>query len=300
MNGLRTAFDGLPGPLRAVFWFVCAGTCFILMMSLARLLAGEIHTLVIVFWRAVFGVAFMMPWLIRRGFTAMRSQKVPQHGIRTLINYGGLVCSFYAVTMLPLADITAITFIRPVIATLLAIAILGETSYARRWVAIAVGLCGATIIIRPGFQTFNPGIFLVFGMVLSGSAMAILARYLVQHDAPDTMAMYMVCFLTVFSLVPALMVWTTPSWEQMPYLAAMGLLGTCSQRTLARAFQAAEASVVVSFDYLRLPIAAAAGFLFFAEIPDIWVWTGAAVICVSSVVLARREAAIAAAARRPE
>ena len=295
---MKPWFDALPGPYRAVFWFICAATSFIMMMAIARLLAGEVHMLEMVFWRAAFGVVFMLPWLLRRGLTAMRSQKIVHHAVRTLINYGGLVCTFYAVTMLPLADITAITFIRPIIATLLAIAILGEASHARRWVAIAVGLCGAAIIIRPGFEpgfetgfeTVNLGIFLVFGMVLAGSFIAILARYLVQHDQPDTLAMYMVCFLTLFSIGPALLVWSTPTWEQFQYLVALGLLGSCSQRALARAFQAADASVVVSFDYLRLPIAAVVGFVLFSEIPGIWVWAGAGVICVSSVVLARREA----------
>jgi drug/metabolite transporter (DMT)-like permease len=286
---MKNWFDSLPGPYRAVFWFLCAATSFILMMAVARLLAGEVHLLVMIFWRALFGVMFMLPWLMRRGISAMRSQKVGYHGLRTLINYGGLVCTFYAVTMLPLADITAISFIRPIIATLLAIAILGEASYGRRWIAIAVGLCGATIIIRPGLETLNPGVFLVLGMVLAGSFIAILARYLVQHDQPDTLAMYMVSFLTVLSLGPALVIWTTPSWEQFQYLLVIGLLGTCSQRALARAFQAADASVVVSFDYLRLPIAAVVGFAFFAEVPDMWVWAGAAVICVSSILLARSE-----------
>ncbi|MDE0335004.1 MAG: EamA/RhaT family transporter, partial [Defluviicoccus sp.] len=78
---------------------------------------------------------------------------------------------------------------------------------------------------------------------------------------------------------------------QLPYLVAIGVFGTFSQRCLARAFHAADASVVVSFDYLRLPIAALIGFLFFAEIPDIWVWAGAGVICASSIALARGESA---------
>ncbi len=277
--------------MRAASWFVCAGTLFIVMMAISRLITDELDVLLVVFWRAVFGLLFMAPWLARHGRSALATRRLGYHGLRTALNYGGLLCTFYAVTLLPIADITAITFIRPVAATLLAIAILGEPSRARRWIAIAVGLAGAAIIVRPGFEQLNPGVLLVFGLVLVGAVHAILARYIVRYDSPDTMAMYMVLFLLVFSSGPAIAVWEWPHLDHLPYLVAIGACGTYSQRCLARAFHAADASVVVSFDYLRLPIAAAVGFLFFAEIPDVWVWVGAGVICCSSILLARGEAA---------
>ena len=285
------SFHGHSGAVRAAFWFVCAGTLFLLMMALSRLVTDDFSVLLVVFWRAVFGLAAMAPWLARRGFKAMGTQKLPYHALRTALGYAGLLCVFYAVTMMPIADITAITFIRPVIATLLAIAILREKSRARRWIAIAAGIVGATVIVRPGFQEFNPGILLVLGVVVVGATHAILARYIVRFDSPDTVAMYMVLFLLLFSAGPAVAVWQWPTIEQLPYLVAIGVFGTFSQRCLARAFHAADASVVVSFDYLRLPIAALVGFLFFAEIPDIWVWAGAGVICASSIALARGESA---------
>ena len=285
------SFHGLPGAVRAVIWFVSAGTLFLLMMALSRLVTDELHVLLVVFWRAAFGIVAMAPWLARRGRAALATRKLPYHALRTALSYVGLLCVFYAVTLLPIADITAITFIRPVVATLLAIAILGEKSHKRRWIAIGVGIAGAAIIVRPGFQDLNPGVFLVFGLVLVGATHAILARYIVRYDSPDTVAMYMVLFLLLFSAGPAIAVWQWPSLDDFPYLIAIGFFGTFSQRCLARAFHAADASVVVSFDYLRLPIAALIGFLFFAEIPDIWVWTGAGVICASSILLARGESA---------
>ena len=289
--GRVASFHGLPGAVRAAFWLSSAGTLFLLMMALSRLVTDELHVLLVVFWRAAFGLLAMAPWLARRGVAAMATRKLHFHVLRTALSYAGLLCVFYAVTLLPIADITAITFIRPVVATLLAIVILGEKSRARRWIAIAVGIVGATIIIRPGFTELNPGVFLALGVVLVGATHAILARYIVRYDSPDSMAMYMVLFLLLFSAGPAVAVWQWPSLDHLPYLVAIGVFGTFSQRCLARAFHAADASVVVSFDYLRLPIAALIGFLFFAEIPDVWVWAGAGVICVSSILLARGESA---------
>lgn len=289
-------FLPFPGPVRACLWMVTAGGLFVFMMAIARHAAGELHMLVVVFWRAAFGVLFMMPWLIRRGPGAMATGQFPAHLARSVASYGGLLCLFWATTMMPLADITAIAFTRPIVASLLAIAVLREASLGRRWAAVALGLSGALIVVRPGFEEVNAGVFVVLGAVVSGSVAAIFARFLVRTDHPDTLAMYMVLILTPVSLVPALFQWSWPSLELLPLLALLGLLGTLSQRALARAYLAAEATVVVSFDFLRLPVAALVGYAFFSEVPGVWVWVGGAVIVSASVFVARREAVAAGAA----
>ncbi len=288
-QSLRQGFDNLPGVIRAPFWLICASICFLLMMSLARSLSVEIDMLVIVFWRAVFGVLFMLPWLARRGIGVMRTEKLPSHFIRTFMAYGGMLCLFYAATMLPLADITAVTFLRPIVASVLAIVILGEAALARRWSATLIGFFGALIIIRPGLTEITTGTWIVFAAVAINSGSSIIGKYLVRTDAPDNVAMYMMLFLTPISLVPALFVWQWPSADQFLWLALFGALGTVSQRTLVRAYHAADATVVLSFDFLRLPLAAIIGYLLFAELPDAWIWIGGAVICASSVYMVRSE-----------
>ena len=90
-------------------------------------------------------------------------------------------------------------------------------------------------------------------------------------------------------LAAALFAWQWPTGEQFLWLALFGALGTLSQRSLARAYHAADATVVMSFDFLRLPAAAVIGFILFAELPDVWVWLGGAVICASTVFIAHRE-----------
>jgi S-adenosylmethionine uptake transporter len=292
------AFQNLPGPIRAAFWIVCAGSSFVFMMAIARHLADDLHMLLVVFWRAVFGVMFMMPWLVRRGFGALRTEKTAFHIGRTFSNYLGLLCTFYAATMLPFADITAIGFTRPIVGSLLAIVLLGEAARARRWWATLAGLVGALIVVRPGFIEFNPGIWLVVGTVILGAVNAILSRYLTRTDSPDTVAMYMMAFLVPISFVPALFVWSWPSGVEFLWLILLGAIGMLSQRFVARAYHAAEASVTLSFDFLRLPIAALIGYALFAERPDVWVWVGGAVICAASVGLGRSEARAAAAATR--
>jgi drug/metabolite transporter (DMT)-like permease len=289
IDNIGRGFDGLPGPVRAAFWLVCASTSFLLMMALARVLSGDIDMLVIVFWRAVFGIMFMLPWLARNGLGVMRTGKIKGHMLRTVMAYGGMLCMFYAATMMPLADITSIAFARPILASMLAIMILGEPMLARRWGATAAGLIGALIIIRPGFIEFNAGIWVVTGAVVINSGFAVMAKYLLRTDAPDTTAMYMTVFLTPLALVPALFVWQWPTLEQFMWLLLFGALGMASQRSLVRAYHAADATLVLSFDFLKLPLAAFIGFVLFSELPDFWVWVGGSVICASAVYITRRE-----------
>ena len=286
---ISRSFANLPGAIRAGFWLLTASIAFLLMMSLARRLAGDIDMRVIVFWRAAFGVVFMLPWLARRGLGVMKTEKIVSHFTRTVLAYGGMLCLFYAATMIPLADITAISFLRPILGSALAIVVLGEAALGRRWAATFAGFIGALIIVRPGLIEITTGVWIVLGAVLINAFYAILGKHLVRTDSPDAVAMYMMLFLTPISLAAALFAWQWPTGEQFLWLALFGALGTLSQRSLARAYHAADATVVMSFDFLRLPAAAVIGFILFAELPDVWVWLGGAVICASTVFIAHRE-----------
>ena len=288
-NGASAAFDRLPGAVRAAFWFVTAGGMFVGMMAIVRHIAPDIHMLVIVFWRSLIGFVLMLPWLLRTGSGAMHTTRLGWHTIRAVLTFASLLAWLYAATLMPLADITAMGFTRPIIASLLAVVILGEAMRGRRWAATFIGFAGAMIIVRPGFADINPGVFLIVIGVLLASVMSIILKFLSRTDSADTMTMYLIVIMTPISFVAALFVWEWPSGEEWLWLIAAAALATYSQRALARAYHAADATVVLSFEFLRLPVAAAIGFVFFSEFPDLWVWVGAAVICGSSVYIAHRE-----------
>lgn len=294
---IASAFAELPGALRACFWFVLAGGMFVAMLAIVRDVGGELDMLLIVFWRSFFGVFLMLPWVVRRGGNALHTRRFGWHVVRAVLNYISLYVWLVAATMIPLADLTAIGFTRPIIASLLAVAILGEAMRARRWIATLIGFLGAMIVIRPGFSEFNPGLAYIAVGVAGASIMSILVKFLSRTDPPDTTTMYLVGIMTPMTLVVALFVWKWPEPHQWPWLIAIAALSTYSQRALARAYQAADATVVLSFDFLRLPIAATIGFVAFREFPDQWVWLGAAIICGSSIYIAQREASVERAKR---
>jgi drug/metabolite transporter (DMT)-like permease len=286
---LSVRFDKLPAPVRAGIWMTIAGASFTGMMAIARVLAPHIHVFEISLFRGLFGFLFLMPYVVRVGGRAFRTANQRLMAARGVVAFGTQMCLFTAATLLPLADIAAINFTRPILATIAAIVFLHEASLGRRWWAIAVGFAGAMIVVRPGFTDINVGVAFVFGAVLQQSANAVLMRYLAYADPPDTIALYQSVYVIVWSLVPSLFVWSTPGWADFAWFAGLGLLGTITQRALARAYAAAEASLVVALDFLRLPVSALIGFVAFGQVPAVWVWLGGGIIVMSTILLTRRE-----------
>ena len=282
-------FDTLPGAIRAGFWITCAGACFTGMMTIARTLSPELSILVVVFFRATFGLMFLLPTAFSNGGRRLRTKKYPLFALRGISAYLSVTFFFLAATYIPLGDIAAIGFTRPVFACIAAILILGELARTRRWAAIAIGMLGALIVVRPGFQEINPGILYAFAAVMLSVCNSIMIKYLSRTEHPDTIAIYQAVFVAPYALIVALFVWKTPTLEQFGWLLLIGAFGALTQRALARSFHAADATVVITLDFIRLPIAAIIGLVVFSEWPVIWVWIGSVVIVASSFLLTKKE-----------
>lgn len=260
------------------------------MMTIARTLSPELSILVVVFFRATFGLMFLLPTAFSNGCVRLRTKKIPLFAVRGISAYLSVTFFFLAATYIPLGDIAAIGFTRPVFACIAAILILGELARTRRWVAIGIGIIGALIVVRPGFQEINPGIIYGFAAVMLSVCNSIMIKYLSRTEHPDTIAIYQAVFVAPYALLVALFVWKTPSLEQFFWLILIGAFGALTQRALARSFHAADATVVITLDFLRLPIAALIGLVIFDEWPIIWVWIGSVIIVASSFLLSKKEA----------
>lgn len=289
LQSIETRFAALPGPVRAGFWISCTGATFTGMMAISRHLSADLHVFVIVLFRSLFGLVFLAPLAFRHGGRRLRTNRVRLYAIRGVTAYVSLVGYFYAAKYIPLADISAIVFTRPVFACIAAIIFLGELTRGRRWVAIGIGFVGGLIVVRPGFAEINIGVLFALGAVAMTVCNTIFIKSLSFTDHPDTIAIYQGLSVAPIALIAALFVWTTPTLEQFAWLLGMGALGAATQRTLARSFAAADATVVTVLDFLRLPIAALVGLVVFGEWPVVWVWVGGAVIVASSFLLTRRE-----------
>jgi drug/metabolite transporter (DMT)-like permease len=237
--------------------------------------------------RNIFGLMFMLPWLTKVGFSAMRTSHLGKHAIRGVLSASNVWLLFAALAYAPVADVSAITFMMPIGASVLAVFVLRERTSFIQWIAILIGFAGALVVIRPGMAEFNPGLLFAVGAVFAGSMVAMMIKTLLKYDSGDTVAAWLFISHIVLGIVPAILVWITPTLEEVLWLILLGWLGAVIQRTFNRAMAVADATVVLPYNFTRLIWAALFGFLFFAEIPDIWTWVGGTVIFISSVWLTR-------------
>lgn len=297
---MGAAIGRWPSAVQAAFWMLLIGTLVTLTLVFARQMKGEVHVFEIVFFRSIFGLLFMAPWMMRRGLSAMRIER--RHGIVTLrsaLAFFGSAAFFYAATLMPLADVTSIVFIRPIIATIAAIVFLHEVVRARRWTAIIVGMIGALVIVRPGFAEVNIGVAFALVTVCTLTWNTINLKILTRDETSDALAVWHMILMVPLGAIACLFVWTTPTLEHLFWMFLIGVCEMSSQRCMSRGYKAADTTVVMAFSFLRLPVAALLGFVLFGEVPVIWVWVGAAIIAGSSIYIAHRES-VAAKRRRAD
>ena len=190
---------------------------------------------------------------------------------------------------LPLAEATALGYTTPLFVTLGAVLFLNEIVGKQRWFALGIGFIGILVILRPGSATFAMPALLAIGGAIFIACSALLVKILNKTDTPDIIVLYMAIFSTPISLIAALFVWRTPSYEALAWLFGIGLFSTFGHLAYTRSFAAANASVVLPYDYMRLLMVAAVGYGFFKEIPDIWTWVGGCIIIISTFYISRRD-----------
>lgn len=280
----------LPPAVRGAFWMVFSGLGYVGMAVMIRYLSPTFTTFELLFFRNLVALLILAPWMMRVGRDAFRTTRLPLHFFRTVLAYIGMLGLFYGISRVPLGDVIALQFTQPLFIVFLAVPILGERLERRRVATAVVGFLGVLVILRPGFAEIGIATVavLVASLVYAGSNLCI--KLLVRTDPPNRTVIYVNLLMLPLSLVPALFVWKTPDAEELLLLALLGIVSFCGVFGLTRAYNVAEASAVVPYDFLRLPFAAAAGYLLFGEATDAWTWIGATVIFAAAYLLVRFEA----------
>lgn len=284
----------IPLAIQGPLYMIAAALGFSIMNLLIREASHELEPLQIAFFRNLFAVFAMAPWLIRAGVLhSFATRRLRLHLARATLGFCAMVCWFYSIALLPLAEATALNFTVPLFATVGAALILRETVRARRWTATAAGFLGVLIILQPGFKGIETLMLLPVVAALFMACVTLLIKKLSETDAPMTIVLYMNVLLTGLSFVPALVVWRWPSFEVWLMLLLLGAIGAISQIWVVCAYRRGDASAILPFDYARLPFMALFAYLAFGEVPGLWTWVGGAVIAASAIYIARREAQVA-------
>lgn len=270
-----------------------AAFSFGLMNAGIRAVGTDIHTFEVVFFRNLFAMLVMLPWVLTHVNEIKQMDRVGLHLIRSLVGLVAMYLFFFSIQLIALADTVALTFSAPLFVLVGAVLFFGEKVRIRRWVATMVGFIGVLIIVQPGTNGFNPlfAVPLLSSLFMAGAL--LMVKFIARTNNPYVMVFVMTLVTTPVSFVPAVFVWTMPNAEQWAWLFALGLLGTIAHVCFTQAFKLVETSVVIPFDYLRLPFTALFAFLLFAEIPGPNLWLGAALVVGATLYIARREAQLA-------
>lgn len=254
-----------------------------------RELAAELSTFQILFFRSVIGLFVVSALLTRYGWGQVRTTHVRLHTWRNVAHFGGQFGWFYGLAFIPLAEVFALEFTVPVWTAIWAMLLLGERLTRPRVVAIGFGLAGLWLIVRPGVQNVHPAALAVLGGAVCYALSHTLTKKLAHLDTPLAIIFYMTLIQLPLGLVPALAGWTLPSATMWPWLLVVGITALSAHYCMARALALADATVVVPLDFLRLPLIALVGFLFYQEPLDWLVLAGALLMLVGNWINIRAE-----------
>lgn len=276
-------------PLRGVPLIVAAVTIFSVSDALAKHLGQFLPPVEVAWMRyATFLLLTLLP-VVRGGPAVLRPKAPGLQVLRGLALVASGLSFIVALRFLPLAEATAINFVSPIFITALSIPFLGEVVGVRRWAAVAVGLVGVLVVVRPGGGAYGAEVALPVVTAASWALAVVVTRKMAGADRPATTLFWSaaVGFAVLSALLP--FDFAVPSPGQAGLGLLLGLIATAGQWLIVLAYRHAPASVLAPFAYSQLLSSALLGFFAFGAVPDRWALLGAGVIAASGLYTAHRE-----------
>lgn len=278
---------------RGILWMVLSSVAYACSFTTVRELSEHFSIYQLVVFRTAIATTAMLPWLAGAGVGALRTQRLGLYALRAIGVYTGNLAWFYALAHLTLADATAISFLAPLWTIVVLAVWLRERITGGRLLALGLGVLGALVLVRPGFDTVGPAVFAAIYMALAYGSITAIIRVLALSENPNAVVFYMFALNLPLALGPGLLHWSPPTWGDAPWILAFGGFSLLAQIFMTRSLACAEAAVVMPAFYLQLPLAAAFGFLLFDQTPELWVIPGAALIAAGGLVALRNESSAA-------
>lgn len=279
----------IPSNLKGIIYIMLSAALLTLMATIVRFLSEELNPFQIAFCRNVFGLILLAPLLMRFGLSHLRTEKIGYMAVRGVFNAVAMLTYFLALGLLPLSEVSALTFTVPLFVAVLAVMCLGERLGPRRISSLVIGFSGALIILRPGIEIIGIGAVYALFSAATWAVAVIIIKFLSRTESSITITIYGLFFLAIFTMPPALFVWEWPTGEQYFWLVTLALAGTIGQLLFAQSMKEADATLVMPFDFTKLIWASLFGFFIFSEIPTIWTIAGGLIIFSSATYLTYRE-----------
>lgn len=277
-------------PLAGVVWMLITGVMFVAVTATVKHLGDRVPAAEAAFLRYLLGLVFLIPMIRQIRATRFTRRRTAFFAGRGMLHAMGVILWFYAMTQIPLAEVTALNYLSPVYVSLGAAIFLGERFSWPRGIAIFCALVGVLLIVRPGFREVSPGHLAMLGTAVLFAGSYLIAKVMSDEVSPATVVA-MLSLWTTLGLAPfAISVWVWPSPSELGWLFMVATFATVGHFTMTLAFQAAPISVTQPVTFLQLVWATALGWAVFGEGVDGFVLAGGAIIIGSVVAISLREA----------
>ncbi len=284
--------EGATRPVAGVFWMLVTGLCFVAVTALVKYLGPRVPAPEAAFLRYLLGLVFLIPMLKPMLRERLSKRQWGLFGLRGLTHSIGVTLWFFAMTQIPIAEVTAMNYLSPVYVTIGAALFLGETLHLRRILAVVAALIGAMIILRPGFREVNAGHLAMLGTAVVFAVSYLVAKVMSDETNPAVVVGMLSITVTIGLAPLAWSVWVPPTMADLAILFAVALFATAGHYTMSMAFQAAPVSVTQPVGFLQLVWAVLLGYFVFAEAVDFWVMVGGGVIIGAVSFITWREAVL--------
>lgn len=275
--------------LQGILWMMATGVLFVAVTGIVRHLGTDMSPVQAAFIRYLFGLILLIPVFIRMGELLRPPKLLGLHAVRGVIHGIGVMLWFFAMARIPIAEVTALGFTAPIFTTVGAALFLGERLRFYRIGAVLMGFGGALVVLQPGFQAINLGSLAQLTAAPLFACSFLIAKRLTNVESSTAIVAYLSVFVTLTLLVPALLVWRTPTLIELAWLFATASCATAGHYTLMQAFRAADITVTQPIQFLQLVWATLLGLLLFGEQPEVWTWVGGGMIVASATFIAHRE-----------
>ncbi|MFN4201672.1 MAG: DMT family transporter [Tabrizicola sp.] len=281
-------------PLAAAIWMTGAIAAFTAMAIATRQINGAHDTFEILAFRSMIGWVIVLAVALALGQTSrIRVDRLGSHGLRNLFHFSGQSLWFWAITMIPLAQVFALEFTSPIWVILMSPLFLGERLTRRKLAAAALGFAGVLIVARPGYGTLEPGVLAAAAAALFFAATTMMTKALTRGEAIISILFWLTLMQAILGTMAMVVMGPValPTAATLPWLGLIAAAGISAHLCLTTALSLAPASVVVPVDFARLPIIAAVGALFYAEPIKPTLFLGAGLIFAGIWLTLRRNGA---------
>jgi drug/metabolite transporter (DMT)-like permease len=276
-------------PLRAITLAVSATMLFACSDTISKFLSDSLPIIEFIWIRYVLFLVFAVILTRRQTVPVIRARNPRWQLFRGLCVVGSSLLFVYGVHQMTMAQATTISFLSPLLITVLSIPMLGEIVGLRRWAAVGAGMLGMLVVVRPGMGSFQPAALFGVGSSFCWAMALIITRKISSTDTPQTTVLWSASIGTACLTLMVPFVATMPTWRQLALSLVLGVFASGGQWLVILAHRIAPASLLAPFFYGQLIWSASLGYLVFHDLPDRWTLAGAGIIIASGLYTAHRE-----------